>query len=77
MKKLFYIYCCISFLLAGCSDEIALPKLSTDAVILAFGDSLTHGNGAATEESYPAVLQKLSSRKVINAGISGEQTDPG
>ena len=77
MKKHFYIYCCIFFLLAGCSDEIALPKLSTDAVILAFGDSLTHGNGAATEESYPAVLEKLSSRKVINAGISGEQTGPG
>jgi lysophospholipase L1-like esterase len=77
MKKHFYIYCCIFFLLAGCSDEIALPKLSTDAVILAFGDSLTHGNGAATEESYPAVLEKLSGHKVINAGISGEQTGPG
>jgi acyl-CoA thioesterase I len=77
MKKHFYIYCCIFFILAGCSDEIALPKLSMDAVILAFGDSLTHGNGAAIEESYPAVLEKLSSRKVINAGISGEQTGPG
>jgi acyl-CoA thioesterase I len=77
MKKHFYIYCCIFFILAGCSDEIALPKLSMDAVILAFGDSLTHGKGAATEESYPAVLEKLSSRKVINAGISGEQTGPG
>ena len=42
-----------------------------------FGDSLTHGNGAATEESYPAVLARLSSRKVINAGVSGEQTGPG
>ena len=77
MKKLFYTYCCIFILLAGCSDEIALPKLSTDAVILAFGDSLTHGKGAATEESYPAVLESLTSRKVINAGISGEQTGPG
>ena len=77
MKKLFYIYCCIFFLLAGCSDEIALPKLSTGAVILAFGDSLTYGNGATTEESYPAVLEKLSSRKVINAGISGEESGSG
>lgn len=77
MKKHFYIYCCIIFLLAGCSDEIALPKLSSDAVILAFGDSLTHGNGATTEQSYPAVLEKLSNRKVINAGVSGEESGPG
>jgi acyl-CoA thioesterase I len=65
------------FLANGCSDDAVLPRLSSDAVILAFGDSLTHGNGARPEESYPAVLEKLSGRQVINAGISGEETAAG
>jgi len=68
----------IFVLLGACGDAPPdLSKLSSDAVILAFGDSLTHGNGAKENESYPAVLQTLSGLKVINAGISGEESTPG
>ena len=65
------------FLLGACSDEVALPKLDADAVILAYGDSLTQGKGAKAEQSYPAVLSRLSNREVINAGISGEESGAG
>jgi len=61
----------------GGTDAPTLSKLPDDAVILAFGDSLTHGNGAKENESYTAVLAGLISRKVINAGISGEESEPG
>ena len=62
----------VVILLAGCSKTPPLPLLAPDAVILAFGDSLTAGTGAAGNESYPAVLSTVAGRKVINAGIAGE-----
>lgn len=78
MNKLFSIITLSIILLVGCGgDTPELSRLPADAVILAFGDSLTHGNGAKESESYPAVLQELSGRKVINAGISGEESAPG
>lgn len=43
--------------------------------IIAFGDSLTAGYGAATGEDYPARLASISGVNIINAGVSGDTTD--
>jgi acyl-CoA thioesterase I len=60
-------------LIFGCTDQPkSRAKLPEDAVILAFGDSLTYGTGASSKHDYPAVLAELTHREVINEGVPGE-----
>lgn len=68
----------IFLLLTACNETpITIDKLPGNAVILAFGDSLTFGIGASSEHDYPRVLSKLTSLEVINEGVPGEISSNG
>ncbi|MBS0222573.1 MAG: hypothetical protein JSR91_17735 [Proteobacteria bacterium] len=47
------------------------PTTSDDAPILAVGDSYTYGDEVTDLETWPAHLQALTGRRVLNAGVSG------
>ncbi|MCP5244770.1 MAG: arylesterase [Burkholderiales bacterium] len=76
-QRILFIF--IAFLiLSACSDkQPGLPVLSTNAVILAYGDSLTAGNGAPPAQNYPSLLAEKLQRTVINAGVPGEISENG
>jgi lysophospholipase L1-like esterase len=65
--------------LPGCSrrDAAKLAPLPAGAAVLALGDSLTAGQGAHAQESWPSVLAELSGWQVHNAGLNGDTTADG
>jgi hypothetical protein len=48
---------------------------STGPLILAFGDSMTEGFGVGDDETWPAHLERLTGRRVLNAGVRGYGLD--
>jgi lysophospholipase L1-like esterase len=60
-------------LLPACSREAVKGQaVPPGATVLALGDSLTFGTGAAPDTSYPSVLAQLTGWSIVNAGVPGD-----
>lgn len=64
-----------SFLLAACGRTPKLPALARGSVVLAFGDSVTYGTGAAPGEDWPTLLAVLTGWRIVNAGVPGDTAE--
>lgn len=73
--RLWAVALCLGCLLAlgACSKtgRKAQP-VPAGGTVLALGDSLTYGTGAAPDTAYPAVLAGLTGWRVVNAGVPGD-----
>jgi len=67
----------ITVLLGGCGKPLLLPTLRAGATVLAFGDSVTFGTGAATGEDWPTLLASRTGWRVENAGVPGDTAEAG
>ena len=62
---------CLALLVVSCSRDKP-SRLTATEVVLAVGDSLTHGYGVDRDKTYPAQLQARVPARVVAAGENGE-----
>jgi len=62
-------------LLAACGKPSRLPTIAAGKTVLAFGDSVTYGTGAAAGEDWPSLLAGASGWRMINAGVPGDTAE--
>lgn len=67
-----------SVLLVACGESVPpLAPIEAGQTVLAFGDSVTHGTGAAAGEDWPTRLALQTGWRVINAGLPGDTAQAG
>lgn len=61
--------------LAACSKRPQYQPLPPGTVVLAFGDSITHGTGVAAGEDYPSKLAAKTGWQLVNGGVPSDTTE--
>jgi hypothetical protein len=65
----------ISFTEEGTREQNRDRPLVTGPLIIAFGDSMTEGYAVGNDETWPANLERVTGRRVLNAGVRGYGLD--
>ena len=66
-----------SLLLVACGKSKKLSAIPAGKTVLAFGDSVTFGTGAAPGEDWPTLLARKTGWQIENAGIPGDTAEAG
>lgn len=61
-----------AFPLVGCQRASSWSAIPTGAKVLALGDSITFGTGAAPGEDWPRLLADRTGWDIVNAGVPGD-----
>ena len=59
----------------ACGRVVKLRAVPSGSVVLAFGDSVTFGTGAAPGEDWPSRLAAMTQWSEVNAGIPGDTAE--
>jgi len=62
----------LTLFLGACGRDPQHPSLPAGSIVLAIGDSVTFGTGAAPGEDYPTQLASLTGWAIHNHGIPGD-----
>ena len=69
------LFAVLALLMAACHQAPKYSPLPAGSTVLAFGDSVTFGTGAASGEDYPSQLALISGWTVVNRGVSGDTSE--
>jgi hypothetical protein len=70
--SLFALCAPLLWISGGCKQGPRHASLPEGAEVLALGDSITFGIGAAAGEDWPHLLAGLTGRHIVNAGVPGD-----
>ena len=76
-RRTFIVSLTCALLFAACGRSTKLPAIPPGSAVLAFGDSVTYGTGAAPGEDWPSRLAAMTRWSVVNAGIPGDTAEAG
>ncbi len=65
----------LSFTAEGTREQNRDRPPATGPLIIAFGDSMTEGYAVGNDETWPAILERITGRPVLNAGVRGYGLD--
>lgn len=63
--------------LGACAKKAKLAAVAPGRKVLAFGDSVTFGTGAASGEDWPTLLARRTGWLIENAGLPGDTAEAG
>lgn len=75
MRRRFLAFLLAAVVAAACGRGPKLAPLPAGSKVLAFGDSVTFGTGAAPGADYPSRLAALSGWAVHNRGVPGDTAE--